>query len=103
MINQYMTDTISAIATPIGNGGVSIIRLSGPDAFNIIDKMFSSQNLTAGKIYHGWIIENGEKLIQFIHTPVLLSNLESVEEDEFTKLHDKSLRGEGGFGSTGTK
>lgn len=49
------------------------------------------------------IIENGDKLIQFIHTPVLLSNLEPVDEDEFAKLHDKSLRGEGGFGSTGTK
>ena len=61
MINQYMTDTISAIATPIGNGGVSIIRLSGEKAFEIIDKIFSSQNLIAGKIYHGWIMENGEK------------------------------------------
>jgi dUTP pyrophosphatase len=48
-------------------------------------------------------IEPGEKLIQFIHTPVLLSEIESVNEEEFTQLHDESLRGEGGFGSTGTK
>ena len=40
MFNQLMTDTITAIATPIGNGGVSIIRISGSEAFNIIDKMF---------------------------------------------------------------
>ncbi len=69
MINQYMTDTISAIATPIGNGGVSIIRLSGEKAFEIIDKIFSSQNLIAGKIYHGWIMENGEKLDEVIVLP----------------------------------
>jgi dUTP pyrophosphatase len=49
------------------------------------------------------VIECGDKLIQFIHTPVLLSNLEMVDDSEFNKLHDKSLRGEGGFGSTGTK
>ena len=47
------------------------------------------------------VIECGDKLIQFIHTPVLLSNLEMVDDSEFNKLHDKSLRGEGGFGSTG--
>ena len=49
------------------------------------------------------VIECGDKLIQFIHTPVLLSNLEMVDDSEFNKLHNKSLRGEGGFGSTGTK
>lgn len=49
------------------------------------------------------VIECGDKLIQFIHTPVLLSNLEMVDDNEFNALHDKSLRGEGGFGSTGTK
>ena len=80
MINQYMTDTISAIATPIGNGGVSIIRLSGPDSFNIIDKMFSSQNLTAGKIYHGWVIEDGEKLDEVIVLPFKAPNSYTGED-----------------------
>lgn len=69
MKNQFISDTISAIATPVGNGGVSIVRLSGPDAFNIIDKMFSSTNLSAGKIYHGRIIENNEKLDEVIVLP----------------------------------
>ena len=35
-----ISDTITAIATPIGNAGVSIIRLSGDNAFNIINKIF---------------------------------------------------------------
>ena len=34
-------DTITAIATPIGQGGISIIRLSGPDAFSIAARIFS--------------------------------------------------------------
>ena len=80
MINQFLTDTISAIATPIGNGGVSIVRISGPDAFNIIDKMFSSQNLTAGKIYHGWVMENNEKLDEVIVLPFKAPNSYTGED-----------------------
>lgn len=49
------------------------------------------------------IIKTGEKLIQFIHTPVLLTQPEEVDEFMFNALHDKSQRGEGGFGSTGVK
>jgi deoxyuridine 5'-triphosphate nucleotidohydrolase len=48
-------------------------------------------------------INTGDKLIQFIHTPVLLSPLDEVDAEEFERLHSESLRGEGGFGSTGTK
>ena len=48
-------------------------------------------------------IIGGEKLIQFIHMPVLLSPLEEVDKETYDKLHDASERGEGGFGSTGTK
>ena len=47
MKNAYETDTIAAIATPVGNGGVSIIRISGSDSFKIIDKIFTSKNLNA--------------------------------------------------------
>ncbi|MBF0565133.1 MAG: tRNA uridine-5-carboxymethylaminomethyl(34) synthesis GTPase MnmE [Nitrospirae bacterium] len=35
-------DTIAAISTPIGEGGIGIVRLSGPDAILIADKVFSS-------------------------------------------------------------
>lgn len=80
MINKYLTDTISAIATPVGNGGVSIVRLSGPDAFKIIDKMFSSQNLTAGKIYHGWVMENNAKLDEVIVLPFKAPNSYTGED-----------------------
>ena len=32
-------DTIAAIATPIGMGGVGVIRISGDKAFDIIEKI----------------------------------------------------------------
>ncbi|MDD2421018.1 MAG: tRNA uridine-5-carboxymethylaminomethyl(34) synthesis GTPase MnmE [Heliobacteriaceae bacterium] len=33
-------DTIAAIATPIGDGGIGIVRLSGPDVKAVVNKMF---------------------------------------------------------------
>ena len=33
-------DTIAAIATPPGNGGIGIIRMSGPDAERILNDVF---------------------------------------------------------------
>ncbi|WP_315081800.1 tRNA uridine-5-carboxymethylaminomethyl(34) synthesis GTPase MnmE [uncultured Clostridium sp.] len=56
-------DTICGIATPIGEGGVSIIRISGSKALDIISKIFVSKNnidLKQMKTYtmrYGHIIE----------------------------------------------
>lgn len=37
---DYERDTIAAISTPLGEGGIGIIRISGADAFRIADKIF---------------------------------------------------------------
>lgn len=37
---DYGFDTIAAISTPPGEGGISIVRLSGDEAFAIIDKVY---------------------------------------------------------------
>ena len=47
---NYEFDTISAIATPLGMGGVGVIRLSGEKAFDIIEKIFSKKITEPGKI-----------------------------------------------------
>lgn len=39
-MNFYETDTIAAIATPAGEGGVGVIRISGPDVWQIADALF---------------------------------------------------------------
>lgn len=39
------TDTITAISTPIGEGAIAIVRLSGPDAIEITSKVFKGTNL----------------------------------------------------------
>ena len=42
-------DTIAAIATPLGTGGVGIIRISGDKAFEIIEKIFTNPNFEPRK------------------------------------------------------
>ena len=58
-------DTIAAISTPPGTGGIGVIRLSGPGSVQITDKFFSPSsgrplaNTDSHKIVHGWITERG--------------------------------------------
>lgn len=54
-------DTIAAISTPIGTGGVGVIRISGSRCFEIAEKIFP-QKLAAGKIHHGWISDTESQL-----------------------------------------
>ena len=41
-----MSDSIAAIATPVGEGGINIIRISGTDAVNIASALFQPQGGT---------------------------------------------------------
>lgn len=61
---QYegLEDTIVAISTPTGQGGIGIVRLSGNDAVAIADRIFRPRRpgkLTAAKtftVHYGWIV-----------------------------------------------
>lgn len=41
---MYNEETIAAISTPAGMGGISIIRISGDEAFEVIEKIFKRPN-----------------------------------------------------------
>lgn len=63
-------DTIAAIATSFGEGGIGIIRVSGEDAFNIAQKIFKPfaknkkekqiKNYDSHTLTYGTIQDNGE-------------------------------------------
>ncbi len=36
----YLNETIGSISTPLGEGGISVLRLSGSNAFHIIENIF---------------------------------------------------------------
>jgi len=56
----FQEETIAAIATPPGVGGIGIIRVSGPEAEDICRKLFrprkSTTHLQSHHLYHGEII-----------------------------------------------
>ncbi len=73
------TTTIAAISTPIGTGGISIIRISGDDAFAIISKIFNPKrkkdmlSVKTHTIHFGEIIDGDniidEVLVSIMHSP----------------------------------
>lgn len=57
---MYKEDTIAAIATPVGEGGVAIVRISGPEAEPITKQIFcrsggKNGNLRSHTLHHGTI------------------------------------------------
>ncbi len=66
---NYEFETIAAIATPPGTGGVGIVRVSGEKAFEIVQKIFQGKTFEAGKICHGWIAENDKKVDEVVVLP----------------------------------
>ncbi|MFP4169049.1 MAG: tRNA uridine-5-carboxymethylaminomethyl(34) synthesis GTPase MnmE [Desulfonatronovibrionaceae bacterium] len=56
----YKQDTIAAVATPLGTGGVGIVRMSGPACRQMADKIFVSARpsfpgIKPYRLHHGWI------------------------------------------------
>jgi tRNA modification GTPase len=95
MNHVRVTDTICAIATPLGVGGLGIVRLSGPDALGIIGKIFSSQRhgvtssalerAASHTVHHGWMIDPSsgepvdEVLLTLMRTPHSYTREDTVE------------------------
>ncbi|MBU3158978.1 tRNA uridine-5-carboxymethylaminomethyl(34) synthesis GTPase MnmE [Clostridium frigoris] len=83
-------DTIAAISTSIGEGGISIIRVSGDKAINIVDSIFIGKNnrkLNDFKSYtmrYGHIIDkNGirldEVIISYMKGPKSFTSEDTIE------------------------
>ena len=54
-----MDTTIAAISTSPGNGGIGIIRMSGNDSFNIIQKIFVPKNIQSIEEIKSYSIKYG--------------------------------------------
>ncbi|MGA8942301.1 MAG: tRNA uridine-5-carboxymethylaminomethyl(34) synthesis GTPase MnmE [Thermoactinomyces sp.] len=55
------TDTIAAISTPVGEGGISVIRVSGPDAISVADRIYHGKNslkdVPTHTVHYGHIVD----------------------------------------------
>lgn len=76
-----LNDTIAAIATPLGEGGLAVIRVSGPGALAVLDRCFTPTGQAAPKpsqcpshtIHYGHIVRAGkvidEVLLSLMRAP----------------------------------
>ncbi|MDR1746198.1 MAG: tRNA uridine-5-carboxymethylaminomethyl(34) synthesis GTPase MnmE [Tannerella sp.] len=65
-------ETIAAISTPAGSGGIALIRISGANAFEICDKIFAAKNgkklaeTKANSIVFGQILNRQSPSVNYI-------------------------------------
>src|ERR1700678_149857 len=70
---MHLDDTIVAIATPPGRGGIGVVRLSGAEALKIASPMFRlsrGHELEAGRAHFGELINpaTGERIDEIVAT-----------------------------------
>src|SRR5882724_3086502 len=84
-------DTIAAVATPLGEGGLAVIRISGPEALKVADHCFAPVGKGAVKptaaathtIHFGHVLCNGqivdEVLLSVMREPRTFTREDTVE------------------------
>lgn len=82
-----LDDTIAAIATPLGEGGLAVIRLSGPQALAIADRCFAPAGQASAAATHtihfGHVVHDGqnvdEALLAVMRAPRTFTREDVVE------------------------
>lgn len=86
------TDTIAAIATAMTNSGIGVIRISGEDAFPVIDRIYRSKNQNkklsecgSHTIHYGFIYDGEEQIdevmVLLMRAPNSYTREDTVEID----------------------
>jgi len=84
MINN--NDTIAAISTAMNNSGIGIVRISGPEAFCVLDKMFrparpkDMRNVPGYTVHYGYITD-GDNTIDEVLVMILKAPHTYTRED----------------------
>ncbi|HEU5395631.1 MAG TPA: tRNA uridine-5-carboxymethylaminomethyl(34) synthesis GTPase MnmE [Verrucomicrobiae bacterium] len=88
---MFPDDTIAAIATPIGEGGLAVLRISGPKALAVADRIFQPAGTSPVKpsatashtIHFGKILRDGavidEVLLAVMRAPRTFTREDTVE------------------------
>ena len=69
---KFINKTIASIVTPLGEGGIGKIMVSGPDALSVVNKVFKGKGIAdlreaiSHKLYYGHIHDKGERIDEVI-------------------------------------
>ena len=78
-----MFDTICAISTALGVGAISIVRVSGPNAIEIVNKIFKGKDLhkvDSHTINYGYIMDNNEVIDEVLVSVMLAPKTYTTED-----------------------
>jgi len=88
MIRDDLSDTIAAISTPIGEGGIGIVRIGGKDALDIAGRIFKAKDgrkpseFKAYTTHYGWVVEAKDgKIIDEVILTVMRAPRSYTKED----------------------
>ena len=88
-INQHNDDTICAVSTPAGVGGIAVVRVSGRDAVKCVMKSWRGADLNAVQthtLHLGRIVDtDGETLDDCINEQII-TELKSVDLNTLSPL-----------------
>lgn len=88
---QNINDTISAISTPIGEGGIGIVRLSGPQSLFMLKSMFvfpaAEKDFEDKKMLYGYIFDrfSGKKIDEVM--AVFMSAPKTYTGEDIVEIH----------------
>ncbi|MCA9400202.1 MAG: tRNA uridine-5-carboxymethylaminomethyl(34) synthesis GTPase MnmE [Candidatus Omnitrophica bacterium] len=86
---DHISDTIAAISSSTGQGGIGLLRISGQESLSIAGKIFKprrSKNITESNSYtvhYGWIVEPGnpQRIIDEVLLTIMRSPKSYTTED----------------------
>ncbi|MBC2711349.1 MAG: tRNA uridine-5-carboxymethylaminomethyl(34) synthesis GTPase MnmE [Desulfosarcina sp.] len=96
--------TIAAISTPLGPGGIGIIRISGPGAYAILKRLFvrkrhsskrANSDIFAGHfsshlVYYGYVIESDTRNIIDEVLAIYMKGPKSFTREDVVEIHSHS-------------
>jgi len=86
-----MDDTITAISTAAGAGGIGIVRLSGLEAIAIADRVFIAKNkkklsaLKSHTVNYGWVVCNNEIIDEALM--IIMRAPKSYTKEDVVEIH----------------
>ena len=84
---MYSKETIAAISTGMSNSGIGIVRISGEEAFQVIDKIYKGKEVPSKvrshTIHYGYIVDGKETidevLVSIMRAPRTFTGEDTVE------------------------
>ena len=87
-MSSIKSDTIAAIATAMSDSGIGIIRVSGDDTINIVDKIYRNakgervlSKYDSHTIHYGFIVKDNETIIDEVMVSVMKAPKSYTMED----------------------